>query len=302
MTYSKKISNLEREGGSVKNNKLYTYPYNFLYVSNNHGKNAAYRYEFFDTQSCQFDLFCDLTPHATEVLIPKYYKGSAENYDETLELFGFPQCAYNVDSYKAWLAQCASSIALTSVGGAATLATLPSNFPNLPVTQTGLVPYSASQAAIGTALGTVGKIGGTIAVLSAIKTEVDGIIHTFMPPQAHGNQASMTLVALDKMRYSFMRKHITKEYATIIDDYFTMYGYACKKVKVPNRDSRPEWNYVKTIGCKIRGSMPSDDAVAIESIYDNGIRFWKNPGHIGNYTFDNSPTVVPDNPNVPSEG
>ena len=137
--------------------------------------------------------------------------------------------------------------------------------------------------------------------LPLVKNMISGGIQSTRPPQAQGNQGSVASVLNGVQKFGFMHKHITQEYATIIDDYFTMYGYACKKVKVPNRSSRPEWNYVKTIACKIRGSMPSDDAVAIEKIYDSGIRFWKNPGHIGNYTFDNSPVTVPDNPSVPSE-
>ena len=300
LTYNKKETNLERTTGYVKNKKLYTYPYNFLYVTNNHGKSANYRYEFFSTSDCRFSIFCDINPNATELLIPKYYKGAGENYDELLELNGFPQCAYNVDSYKAWLAQNASSIVLSSLGGAAGLASLPSNFPGMPVTETALAPYSATTAATGAALGSISSVFSTVAIIAAIRTELQGIIHSMMPPQAKGNQANMTLVALDKMKYGFMRKHITKEYATIIDDYFTMYGYATKKVKYPNRSSRPEWNYVKTIGCKIRGGVPNDDATAIEALYDRGVRFWKNPAHIGNYTFDNSP-VVQNNPNIPSE-
>lgn len=297
--YSKKSSLLERNGGYVKNKKLYTFPYNFLYVTNNHGNSAIYRYEFFSTSDCRFSTYCDLSPNPVELLTPLYYKGSLENFDEVIQLTGFPQCAYNVESYKAWLAQSASSIALTSIAGAGAAATLPSNFPNQPVTETSLVPYDASTAATGSALGMISQAAATVAIISAIRTELQGLIHAFMPPQAKGSQASMSLIALDKMKYGFIQKHITKEYATIIDDYFNMYGYATKKVKYPNRDTRPEWNYVKTVGCKIRSGIPSDDATTIESLYDRGIRFWKNPQHIGNYTFDNSP-VTQNNPNIPS--
>ena len=274
ITYAKKDNNLERKTGYVKNKKLYTYPYNFLYVTNNHGKCAVFRYEFFSTQNCTFNVFCDMNPSATEVIWPKYYKGSADNYDEAIELNGFPQCAFNVDSYKAWLAQNLSSIAMSSLG---------------------LTSFFANEMANG-----VTNVAGgltPLGMLAIIRQEVSGIVHTFMPPQSKGNQGNNTLIALDKMKFGFMHKHITKEYATIIDDYFSMYGYATKKLKYPNRSSRPEWNYVKTIGCKIRSGIPSDDAIAIEGLYDKGIRFWKNPAHIGDYTFDNSPSN--NNPNIP---
>ena len=85
------------------------------------------------------------------------------------------------------------------------------------------------------------------------------------------------------------RCSISAQYARMIDDYFTVYGYAVKRLKIPNRDSRPHWNYVKTIGCTITGSIPSDDMQLICSIYDNGITFWKNGSEIGDYSLDNSP-------------
>lgn len=259
---------LQRIGGNVKNNKLYTYPYSSLYLTNNKGQSAIYKYEFFDDNSAAFRGYCDVSPLCTYMMIPEDYKGIEINFDERLELSGFPQVAYNVDAFKAWYAQAASSI-LTNLS------------------MLGIASVVAPEAAVAAAAG------------SLISTAVQGTLKSLAPPQARGQQGGMALVALDKMTFTFIQKHVTKEYATIIDDYFSMYGYATKRVKYPNRDTRPEWNYVKTIGCKIRSGIPSDDATTIESLYDRGIRFWKNPQHIGNYTFDNSP-VTQNNPNIPS--
>ena len=94
---------------------------------------------------------------------------------------------------------------------------------------------------------------------------------------------------INGFEYNVLNEQIRQQEA-FIDDYFNMYGYATHKVKVPNIGSRPEWNYVKTIGCSIYGELPSDDARAIEGIFDRGIRFWKTPAHIGNYGYNNSPT------------
>ena len=68
-----------------------------------------------------------------------------------------------------------------------------------------------------------------------------------------------------------------------------MFGYATNRVKVPNRNSRPHWNYVKTIGCVVVGSVPADDMNSICSIYNNGITFWKKGTEVGNYSLDNRP-------------
>ena len=79
-----------------------------------------------------------------------------------------------------------------------------------------------------------------------------------------------------------------------------MFGYATNKVKTPNRNSRPHWNYVKTRGCVLHsgrvaadgtltGGLPADDMAKINAIYDNGITFWKNGSEVGDYSLNNKP-------------
>ena len=95
--------------------------------------------------------------------------------------------------------------------------------------------------------------------------------------------------ALGKTRYTIYKKSIRQEYAKIVDEYFTRYGYATKRNKIPNRNVRPHWTYTKTIGCTITGSMPADSARKICDIYNTGITFWNNPTELGNYSLNNSP-------------
>lgn len=281
-------SGISRKTGSIKNNKLYTYPYNALYVTNNQGKTAVYRYEFFNNRIADFDGFCDVSPACTYMLIPRNYKGAVKNFDERLEISGFPQVAYNVDAFKAWFAQIMSSNLTSYISASAG------------IIAAGGLTAGATVAAGALAAPEIAIAATVVASLPLIKNAIEGGMKLFEPPQSKGNQGGMSLIALNKLGFSYMQKYITKEYATIIDDFFSMYGYATKEVKYPNRSSRPEWNYVKTIGCKIRSGIPSDDATTIEGLYDRGLRFWKNPQHIGNYTFDNSPTNQ-NNPNIPSE-
>ena len=77
--------------------------------------------------------------------------------------------------------------------------------------------------------------------------------------------------------------------AASIDDFFTRFGYAMNRLTTPNRSARPHWNYVKTAGCTVTGSVPADDMRKICGIYDVGVTWWKNPAEIGNYSLDNSP-------------
>ena len=92
---------------------------------------------------------------------------------------------------------------------------------------------------------------------------------------------STTVIAVEKAK-------VQPEIAKTIDDFFTEYGYATKRVKKPNINVRPHWTYTKTIGCNLKGNAPADDLKAIKDIFDNGITFWKNGDEIGNYSLDNS--------------
>ena len=90
--------------------------------------------------------------------------------------------------------------------------------------------------------------------------------------------------------FTFYQMHIKSEYAQIIDKYFDMFGYKTNLVKVPNINSRPHWNYVKTVGCTLTGSVPADSMRHLCQIYDHGITFWNNGNEIGQYNLNNSMT------------
>lgn len=298
-----RITTLMRsDGTNVKNNKCLTYPYNFMYVTNYQGKSAVYRYEFFEYDQqlpnvIAFNFAGGVCPNPAVFAYPLAYKGASENYDEGIQISGYPQIPWNIDAYKAWLAQSASSIALNGMAAGmyledyskASLAAKSASSALVPLTLAGAGQSYLPNPVLGT--------GATIPLIALAGLAVSGTAHMFMPPQSHGNMSGAAQFTSGLMTLGFMNKHITPEFATIIDDYFTMYGYATNKVKVPNRNARPEWNYIKTIGCKINGvatgsgGVPAEDAEKIENIYNNGVRFWNNPAHIGNYSYDNSPRI-----------
>ena len=92
------------------------------------------------------------------------------------------------------------------------------------------------------------------------------------------------------------RMSLHKENLIIADNYFTMFGYACKQVKIPNRHVREYFTYTKTNGCKVYAKnynliQPTHDILrAIENIYDKGVRFWdySKANKVGDYTVNNS--------------
>lgn len=267
LSKTKKINNIG--GYTPKNNKLFTYPYNFLYVTNLQGNHAVFPYEYFIGDTCTFVLGGDMSCNPQVVLVPTFYKGVSANYDEKMVLSGYPQLSYNIDTFKAWLAQNGSSLAVNALSTGATMVGA--------ATTVGGAALAAAGAA--TPLGAAIAVGSLLAPV---------ISHAIMPNQARGGGGSQTLAAMNMLDFAFMHKHITPEFACIIDNYFTKYGYATHRVKVPNRSVRPHWTYTKTVGCEITGSIPCDDARKICGIYDKGITFWKSDAIIGNYNQDNS--------------
>lgn len=269
------------DGYTPHNNKLYTYPYNFLYITNYQGNSAIYRYEFFkdseghDITTCPMSLKGDFSPSTSVMLYPKNYKGVGENYDEMIQLKGYPQVAYATDAYKAWLAQNSASLTTSLVTSLAT--------PTMAAM--GTMAVGGALATVAPELVVAGALVGAIVGAGRVLAQV--YQHSIMPDQAHGNQGGTMMIANGLLAFGLYPKHITGEFARIIDGFFDMYGYACHKVKVPNTCVRNHWTYTKTIGCKIVGNIPCDEEEKICKIYDKGITFWVNPNEVGDYSLDN---------------
>ena len=60
------------------------------------------------------------------------------------------------------------------------------------------------------------------------------------------------VTASNNNNFKFYRMSVRQEYAKIIDNYFSMYGYSINEVKIPNITGRTNWNYVKTIECILK--------------------------------------------------
>lgn len=250
-----------------KNKKLYTYPYNFLVVTN--GKTTmSYRYEFFDALTPRFEIDVPITMPIQVALRPRNYKGSGNNTlnQETMVLDDYPMCSWTTDSFSAWLAQ--NSLPIGAAVGSAGLAGV------------------ASLA--GVAIPGIAVVAGASQVASLLG---QGYKASISADIARGTLNSGNVdVASDNKTFFGGRCTITWQYAQMIDDYFSVYGYATRRVKYPNRSSRPHWNYVKTVDACVTGSAPADDTKKICEIYNKGITFWKNGNEVGNYSLDNSPT------------
>lgn len=254
------VGSWELDGYKPKNRKMFTYPYNFYSISNGQGSSLSLRYEFFTNRKPTWAITTPATSPIQTVLRPTNYKGCSTCNNETLTLSNYPMCSWSTDAFRAWLAQ--NSVPLLAESGV--------------------------KAGTAYAMGGLPMAGASL-LSSATNALVSGYRASIQADITRGNQScGNNAVASGLQTFWGGRCSITKYYARMIDEYFTMFGYAIHRVKIPNRNGRPHWNYVKTIGCNIVGSVPADDMRKICNIYDAGVTFWKNGDEIGNYSLDNT--------------
>lgn len=270
----KSVSRLSSFNGYVpKNKKLLTYPYNFLCVDSlNDSKN--YQYEFFaDPDNCTFAMECGASLNPEIICAPMSYNGggaglAGANYTESVSCSGFPQCAFTIDSFRAWLAQKATGEFLSLAGK--------------------VVPAVAGAAVGGPAGAVVGGVLGAVGIGQQVNNMV---LDATSGSKTRGSIGSSTEVATRKKDFYFKKMGVTREYAMMIDDFFNRYGYSVCRVKLPNINVRPHWTYTKTQNCSMAGDIPADDMAKIKSIFNKGITFWPNASEVGNYNLDNSPST-----------
>ena len=283
LTYSipKQLETID--GYTPKNKKLFCYPYNFAYCTNNEGTHAVYRYERFSSETMPFVMSGSLTPGGGVHLTPKNYDGLLNNYNCGMNLTGFPTCAWNSDIYKLWLAQNQGQNQLgfltagLKVAGGVTAA-----IAGGVMTATGVgagLGIGTASAGIATAMSGAQQIGSMLAQ----KHDKD-----IVPPQANGSLSSSVNITDNQLGFTFYFKSVTAETARILDDYFTMYGYRLNRVQTPNINARPAFTYVKTVGCNMQGNLCNADLTRIQAIFDKGITFWKNGDKIADYSQANT--------------
>lgn len=252
------------QGYVPRNNKLYSYPFNMLYVTNNTGNTAMYRFERFwgnaNTESPVFTYFGAMSPEASLKVVPLNYNGVDTNYDEGLTSGGFPTCAWDSDAYKIWMAQNKNAQNVAMIGGGV-----------------GVV-----SGVVSTLLGHPNGQGvsGAMSIANILAQRKDMQVQ---PPQSKGTYSASVNVAAGYPTFTFHYKSVCAEFAKIIDDYFDMYGYQVNRVGIPNRNARTNYTYVKTVGCAVGGNLCNEDRQKIASIFDTGITFWRDGDSIGNY-------------------
>ena len=262
-----------------KNNKLKCFPYSYLLVSNNVGQNNILHYEkFSDNSQCTFFVQGCLCAGGSVALVPINYNNVVSNFNESISLGKYPICNYTTDMYTNWLTQNSINV----LGN-----TLTTDDLNLASSITSSTIGAITSGATGNMAGVGLSLGsGLLGIADSLIAKKQ---HNMISPATNGNLNCGDIVnSTGRNTFNFYNMSIKREYAKIIDEYFSMYGYKVNEVKVPNITGRTNWNYVKTIGCNILGNIPQIDMQKIRNLFDKGITFWHNPNTFLDYSQTNS--------------
>lgn len=93
------------------NNKLFTYPFNFITIKNSSGGNVVLKWENFDNlNEVKFQIQSVLVQNPTITLTPCDYSGKSFAIDDSISLSDYGLCSWNNDNYANWYAQHVNSI------------------------------------------------------------------------------------------------------------------------------------------------------------------------------------------------
>lgn len=253
------------DGYTPKNNKLLCYPYNYMTIVMA-GSEIAYRYEYFTNRSPSFQLKQPLYPGGASYIFPIGYQqgvgNDVFNLENSVTTGAYPTASFGASQFQNYLAQQGPSIAIGLIGDIGSIVG---------------GAYAASPEAI---TGGVTGIANTVADLYK---------HALVSQTVKGTQCISNLAYEEYIFVRLKNMQIRPEYAKIIDDYLSTFGYKVCRIKTPNITGRASWNFVKTIDANVVGDIPDRAAKKLRQLFDHGITVW-HTDDVGNYSLDNSIT------------
>lgn len=303
------------DGYTVKNKKLLTYPYVFGSVS---GGEEEHTYLFEKSKDANgnltFNIYCVIGEGAKVYILPTNYDHMDYNFNCAFET-PYPQLPIAIAPFVELLGSNGIITNLTKL--------INSN------AESGDAPYIPEKLFGKTETTKVNRSRNNPDYITSMKTVTERSLPTkemtdwFDERYAPDNSSKIVPMVIGSVNHSFSYSggktdtnlaiklgtgddgyrvkgvhgfihSVRAREAESIDNFFTMYGYTCDKVQVPNRHARPKFTYVKTQGCRIKpknNGVPAKYMDMICSIYNSGITFWDSSATVGDYSVNNSPAT-----------
>lgn len=270
-----------------KNKKMLTYPYCYNLITNGSSGSMILQPELFNTikNTQEFEIDMSLTPGCSIIGYPLNYDGKEQDIERAIPLAKYPQLNYSTDLFTNWQTENglnntysylnASMSWINSYGsGLAKIASLKGNTES----SRGLDLFSNITSAMNSA--------EQIALTMQSEQLAERV-----PMQMHGNTNSGDVMFSTKnIQFKIYTMTIKKEFAKIIDDFMSRFGYTVNSLKTPNITGRKSWNYIEISDGErcFFGSIPTNHLDAINLICSGGVTIWHDHNSIGNYSLDNS--------------
>lgn len=257
------------DGYTPKNKKCFCYPYNAIILTNNSGARVTYKPELFNKLSEENNTVtvyynCIVSANPSLFCYMGNYLGLGMDFSRTVSFNNFPPIPYTYDLYSNWLALNKNTLTMQYI-------------------QQGL---NLSTAA---ATGNVaGLVNGSLSLANMESKQAD---MKNKPDSMNGVPQGNDLLYSGGAGIFINQETCRKEYITIIDDYFTRFGYLINEVKKPLLKNRKNFDYIQTKDIDITGGIPIEDLEELCAIFNNGVTIWHNPKTFGDYGVDNSPII-----------
>ena len=253
------------------NKKCFNYPYNYMIGTDNCGSEIPYRFEHFynvvpDTGAVTFSAsFITNTSNAI-VLKPNNYMSTNECLDHAIIVEGFPQIPYSTNEFNYYLGTHSAAVSNAKI-------------------QTAL---DYGKSAITFLNNTYGS--GNTDLLSIASEAVKGVLSNYQSNytnlmtqtdtekqlgySTHNGGSITTRATLGYLGASVFHKYLCDHDIALVDMYFSRYGYNWSRIEDFSFNHCPDYDYVKTSGCNIEGSIPVADKQNLSKLFDSGITIW----------------------------
>lgn len=299
---------------TANNNKMFTFPFTKIVLTNNNGSSLTFRQEFFDGTKTSgnnivFNVLNSPCLPVTAVCYPDNYREGDETNALTLQ--GFPQCSWVSDTYQQWLALNQNTL----------------NYQQWTPIINGLVNQgtgliNSAFGGSGSYIGTGGQVylqenpksqaGGLFGAISQrvgqigeqFTSSINNLVSTgeqiwsfyakkadmeLQPNNSNGViNSSQIMNAISKLCFTVTFQRLSYEQFKQIDNYFDKFGYAINDFKPVNYHNRSNFDYIETSQVVIDGDVPEDDMNAIKNIFNSGVRIWHNTKNFLNYDVANN--------------
>lgn len=253
------ISSFGNDTYRATNFKVLTYPFTYYKIRSTSGDEQNLKPELCDNGSGDLkgSIYISSASEPNLALVPSYQKDTTDwthavQYAETV------QCAWSKNAYATWQAQQQPAQAMKMIGAMA-----------------GVVGSLVATAGTGGAAAPTIGVAATHAISTASNVILSDYQAKVAPDVVKGSAITGSIniatgnTGFDCIMYRPHPKELQK-----IDEFFNQYGYEVDAVKVPEMDSRANFNYVKTRDANITGSVPVEGMAIIKAAFNSGIRLW----------------------------